>query len=247
MGVISDLFTDPPELVAGMRLKPSEPRRLAIEQAEKFGPEDFIEQLETDRADRRGMVPPRRHPRRVAKKLAARGYSAHFGGPAFTAAQVRSRKYSAPALARWLGRPGLPTSALTVVLAAVQFGPAGLTSVEPYLASGPSIHTIRSFPLRTPLPTVSVIGPELAQTLVQHTTLVAKDYGVGCALYKRQVRCLIRVFREDKDDAPAEAAIQPIVERIAARLVFAIARAAHGWTDTKILSRHTSYRPITRS
>ena len=239
MGIISDLFTDPPELVAGMRVKPGEPLRLTIAEAEQVGPERLVEQVETDRAPRRGMVPARKRPRRVAKKLAARGYSAHFGGPAFTAAQVRSTKHSAPALARWLGRPGLPTSALTIELAAVQLGEGGLAPVEPGCAGGPSLQVYRV----QSAPDLVMVG---AAPMLQRSTLVAMNYGVDCALYKRQVRCLIRVFREDKDASTAEAVIKPVVERIAGRLVYAIARAAHGWTDTKIVSRQTSYRPIER-
>lgn len=241
MGILSDFFTDPPELVAGMQVKPGEPLRLTIAEAERIDPGAFVEQVDIDHAPRRGMATPRRRPRRVAKKLAARGYAAHFGGQAFTAAQVRSTKHSAPALARWLGRPGLPTSALTIQLGAVQVGEAGLAPVEPGLAEGPSIQ-IYSFPPPTLGPIATGSAP-----LLQLTTLVAMHYGVDCALYKRQVRCQIRVFRQDKDDAAAHAVVGPVVQRVAKRLVYAIARAAHGWTDTKVVSRQTSYRPIERS
>ena len=241
MGVISDFFTDPPELVAQMRVKPSEPLRLSLAQAEQVGPAAFVEQVETDHADRQGMAAPHRRPRRVAKKLAARGYAVHFGGQAFTAAQVRSTKHSAPALAYWLGRPGLPTSALTIELGAVHVLETGLAPLGPGLAEGPSIQ-IYSFPP----PTLGPIATGPTQHL-QRITLGAKEYGIECAVYRRLVRCLIRVFREDKDDVAAHAAVRTVVERIAERVVRSIAKAAHGWTDTKVVSRQTSYRPIARS
>jgi len=128
MGVLTDIFTDPPELVAAMQVKPGEPLKRTIGEAERIGPEHFIEQVDIDHAPRHGMSPPRQRPRRVAKKLAARGFAAHVGGRVFTAAQVRSTKHSAPALARWLDMPGLPTAGLTVDLGAVQVGAAGLAS-----------------------------------------------------------------------------------------------------------------------
>lgn len=239
MGVLTDFFADPPELLAAMRVKPGEPLRLSIAETELIGPEHFVEQVETEYAHRHGMAPPRRRPRRVAKKLAARGYAAHIGGLFFTAAQVRSTKHSAPALARWLDMPGLPTAGLTVDLGAVQVGAAGLAPVEPSLAAEPSIQ-VYSFTPPTLGPIASGSGP-----MLQRATLVATNYGVDCAIYKRHVWCMIRVFSQDEE--AASAIVGPIIQRIAKQLAHAIVRAAHGWTDTKVVSRQTSCRPIKRT
>lgn len=239
MGVLTDIFTDPPELVAAMQVKPGEPLKRTIGEAERIGPEHFIEQVDIDHAPRHGMAPPRQRPRRVAKKLAARGFAAHVGGRVFTAAQVRSTKHSAPALARWLDMPGLPTAGLTVDLGAVQVGAAGLAPVEPSLAAEPSIQ-VYSFTPPTLGPIASGSGP-----MLQRATLVAMNYGVDYAIYKRHVWCMIRVFSQDEE--AASAIVGPIIQRIAKQLAHDIVRAAHGWTDTKVVSRQTSCRPIKRT
>jgi hypothetical protein len=66
-------------------------------------PDDFIEQTETTTAPRDGWAPPRKRPRRVYKKLAARGFRARCDGPvSFTGEQVRVVKRTAPELAAWM-------------------------------------------------------------------------------------------------------------------------------------------------
>lgn len=243
MGIISDIFTDPPELVAGMKVKPGESLQLSLTEAELIGPERFVEQVEHDRASRLGMAPPRRRPRRVSKKLAARGFAAHVGGRFFTAAQVRSTKHSAPALAKWLGRPGLPTSSINLEIAAIQFSGAELAPIAPGLARCKSLQ-LWEFPTVSPAALSAVAEP--AKSLARHITLVAKRLGIDAELYRRQLGCQITVFRQEKDDGAALSALEPAMHRILHRAVYSIAKAAHGWTDTKVVSRQTSYRPIER-
>jgi len=244
MGIISDIFTDPPELEAGMKVKPGEPLQLSLAEAELIGPERFVEQVEHDRASRLGMAPPRRRPRRVAKKLAARGFAAHVGGRSFTAAQVRSTKHSAPALARWLERPGLPTSSIDLEIAAMQFSGTELAPIAPGLARCESLQ-LWEFPTASPAAPDSAPSP--AKPLARSITLVAKRLGIEAKIYRRRVRCEVSVFRRDQDDAAAIAHLSPVTNRVIHRMVFAIAKAASGWTDTKVMSRQTSYRPIERT
>jgi hypothetical protein len=198
-------------------------------------PPPLAEQYSERLQPMRGWATPRRRPRRVWKKLRARGWTAHYGGAFLPKTQLRMRTDSAPALAVELLKRG--ATPLLVRYKALRWD-GDKATLAPELP-GDQMDYREAIPGRI-LTTEELAIPRPAGT----RTLIGRDY-----FYDRQVGCrtleaIIRIFTLDGID-PMRGDARRLFQRAAIDLGERMLIVSRGLARTsKVIARQSSYRPV---
>lgn len=213
---------------------------------------DLIEQTESRKNPRPGWASPRRRPRRVYKKLAARGFKANFEpAPRYTGAspavQQRDTRYTAPELAAWLAggaRAGADESPVSVRFWPLMFdgkGPPTIAPIEHWdrerieFVEEPAIDLALESDWPPPLIkriTVTWTGHELRQGLI---VVSPRSFAT------RRFQASLVIFTPPGVNITAD--IKHRAARAIDALHVAILSAVRGLSSTKIVARQTCYRP----
>lgn len=207
----------------------------------------FIEHTRVTTDPRPGWASPRRRPRRVYKKLAARDFKASFApAPRFTgrsaALQQRHTVETAPGLVAWLNGRESIVSPYEVKYLPLMFDGKDPLRIAPMEFWGMDSFMTETFP---PLPLlVEEFAPRPVFIERQITTWTGHRFGLGILinspLNTRQIECSAVVYMPPGvDSAPVKQAL----ERSAHALHKAIMLAARGMSYSKIVARQTCYRP----
>lgn len=219
----------------------------------KLAPRLFIEQDETTVDDRAGWATPRKRPRRVHKKLAARCFVAKcrhgqpFPGSGVT--KCRSWHGRAPKLAVWLrgsNPPGVEWAhqSITVRFEPVMFD--GNTLAKPpyqdaVLSTGRvwvDTHTERAVFAHIEHGPVGPIERQIAEWRGQ--AMAFEIYAQA-----RRVAATIVVFTPPGIYAN-DFAVTDRMERVVERIAYLMISAVQGLHETTVIARQTSYRPTPR-
>jgi hypothetical protein len=201
----------------------------------------FMEHEEVSTSDRHGWATPRKRPRRVYKKLAARGFSQRCNGATLGSSQYKRWDFTAPRLTAWLlhctNSAGWDTDTILVKIAPMAYAlELGVLAVSKSMAHS---HTL-CFPRRPTFP--RVLGPidssQRAERL-STLTLTGREYCIECALYSRRLTASVVLYTEE---GPPESLTQAIENHVV-DLTKALWQAAHGVHWTKRIATQTSYRP----
>lgn len=202
----------------------------------------FVEHTEVSTPDRKGWAPPRKRPRRVYKKLAARGFAQHCNGPDLGDSQYKRWEYTAPRLAAWLSSvhvKGWDTDAVNVRVTPMAFDTErGAFNVDERTATSHVVFVPRMRPLqrlsepptRTPLMTERV-------TLKGHAF-----YLEGGLSHFRGIQATT-VFFVAEGSPPDHPVLAQRFESHVAFVMKAIQAAARGMSRTKRIATQTTYRP----
>jgi hypothetical protein len=209
-------------------------------------PSDFIEVTTVTLDPRPGWAPPRRRPRRVYKKLAARDFKASYTpAPRFTGrsatVQQTTTRHTAPALSAWLD--GREVSLPPFV---VRFMPLMFDGKDP-LQLAP-----REFWYRDHFVTVEEASWHLLAAIDDGsaiperigTTWTGRSFGMGVMvnspLATRRIEFSAVVYMPPGVD---ERPVKQALERSARGVQDALMRAARGMSSAKIVARQTCYCP----
>ncbi|MEK9901658.1 MAG: hypothetical protein VW516_13020 [Rhodospirillaceae bacterium] len=227
---------------------PSEPIRASLldfQLPRRF----FIEQDETTIDDRTGWATPRRRPRRIHKKLAARAFQARCRGAVAGRWPSETKCHHwhgrAPHLAVWL-RGGWPRGAgwpqdLKVLFEPVAFD--GLTIAQPMhpesvLATGRFLVAKHPPSVIRPYDKAAPIGPITRETEEWRGQAMA----FVMEAQMRRVTGTVVVFTPP-GTTPTSAVVNAPMKRAMNQIVHAMLRAAQGEHESTVIARQTSYRP----
>jgi hypothetical protein len=230
-----------------MMFDPSKPLELDL-----LGPSvtalDFLEETKVTTRPRPGWAPPRKRPRRVFKKLAARGFKDRYDGPVmYDGLQMRVTVLTAPRLVAWLSERGDKSKVpLEVRFSPVIFDGRDLPrAVPPELWGQDYLQTAEEPPF--PLEPTSADDPPFIERSI--TTWAGRRIGRGIlvdsswAIAARRVEFYAVVYSPPGvDDRPVKRAIDIAVNAVHKAIIL----AALGRSSTTLVARQTCYRPVPR-
>lgn len=232
-----------------MKFDPTKPLELNMLDRPAL-PSDFIEETTVTMDPRPGWAPPRRRPRRIFKKLAARDFKARFKpGPRFTGAradiQQRTTRHRAPGLVAWLdnhAREPAGAPPYRVVFLPLMFDGEHPPQLLPHEFRGRDYFITETY---DPLPVLAVEDDAKPVVIDRHvTTWTGRRFGknvmLDSPLATRQIEFYAIVYSPPNvdDRAPSKA-----LEAAAKAVQMAIVAAARGMSYSKIVARQTPYRP----
>mgnify|MGYP001460990028 CR=1 FL=1 len=205
----------------------------------------FIEEKTTHLPSRRGWAPPRKRPRRVHRKLADRGFAAHFGGPQHGAQQRERHTERGPTIQRELNKPPVPGERLTFRAPDYMFDGQAWTKAPPEMVSQSAWNGGTYIQQRLPPPALlcPTTSDEVSSVVVERIEWRAREWGFAGRLLARDVDIRVRVHAPVHLRMPAEVIEQHIERRggaMMAELIFAWHPRSY---DGHIIARQTSYRP----
>lgn len=215
-----------------MKIDPAKPLVLDALALQALSAADFREVDVRFPDNRAGWAPPRRRPRRVYKKLAARGFMRHSRSKLVTAgadAQVERRRVAAPELRAWLETSG---SELAVHFKAIVYDGQDFSA-------GPEdgrdrVELVR--PALLPSPIDLAAEPDPDDKIVYLGRCIGAEATVREATI--QGRIIVYLAPAAGDDPPASLLIQALY-RVGEMLAEA---AKERVTTTRVLARQTTYR-----
>jgi hypothetical protein len=228
-----------------MKFDPSKPLELNMLDRPAL-PSDFIEETTVTMDPRPGWAPPRRRPRRVYKKLAARDFKASYKpAPRFTGRpdiQQRVTRHTAPALVAWIDGREVSVPPYRVRFLPLMFdgkGPPQLAPQEYWYRDHFVTVDEAAWPRLSTLPDDSPAVPDRIGT-----TWTGRSFGMGVMvnspLAARRIEFSTVVYMPPGVD---ERPIRQAIERSARMVHEALMRAALGVSSAKIIARQTCYRP----
>lgn len=209
----------------------------------------FLEERWTSRPSRAGWAPPRKRPRRVHKKLAARGFAAHHGGPVHGDRQRVTHHERAPTMQRELEKRD-PFSRLIFRAPDYRFdgetwSKAPKEMVERSAWNGGTYierrlkppSTLCPAPLDDPAPFL-VVGRDY-----EDAEWLARDWVFRGRVWERKVDMLVRVHVPRHLRLPDTVLERHLERRGGAMMVALIAAERPRSYQGRVLARQTSYRP----
>ena len=201
----------------------------------------FVEHTEVSTPDRKGWAPPRKRPRRVYKKLAARGFAQRCNGPNVGATQYKRWDFTAPRLAAWLSSvhvKGWDTDAVNVRVTPMAFDTErGVFNVDERTATSHVVYTPRLRPIQRMPESLT------APVRFDHVTLKCHAFYVEGALGRFRGIRATTVFFVAEGSPPDHPVLAQRFESHVAFVTKAIQAAARGMSRTKRIATQTTYRP----
>lgn len=224
---------------------PFDPAKLRdLDLLQPFDATCLIEETAVDRRPMPGWATPRRRPRRVHKKLEARGFTAHHGMPVRPAVQREHYRHTSPGLASELQRPYAP---IAVTFKPVRWDGERLSTVN----LPPDVIERGWFDEIAPRARERILSnAELARELPTTfnemlVTFTGKSFGQTFRVIHRDLSALVPVFSPPHavDGAPT---LREVFGNYMHRLRRALEGAYYGTVTHKVIAKQSSYRPMGR-
>jgi hypothetical protein len=204
----------------------------------------FIEERWTSKPSRRGWAPPRKRPRRVHKKLKARGFAAHHGGPVHGDRLREVVHERAPTIQREAHSFALRD--LVFRAPDYRFNGSTWEKAPKEMVERSAWNGGRYVERRFKLTPIRLLCPVDDETVLRQeyedTEWRAQDWFFEAKIYQRKVFALVKVHTP----LPVSEPDARFIERRGGQLMAALARAASPFERTfngRVLARQTNYRP----